>query len=76
MFLQVLAQPQACFTKTNTRDRHGRAPPHVEKRSWDDGGDNRDFNQFDNRQEPNSQYGRGKAANQGVSYSLTYSIIF
>ncbi|PWA66653.1 MIF4G domain-containing protein / MA3 domain-containing protein [Artemisia annua] len=45
---------------------HGRAPPPVEVQSWDVDIDNRDFNRLDNRQEPNSQYGRGQAANQGT----------
>ncbi|PWA96175.1 MIF4G domain-containing protein / MA3 domain-containing protein [Artemisia annua] len=62
----VPAQPQARFTEPDTRDWRGRAPPPVEERSWDAGRDNRDFNRFDNRQEPNSQYGRGQAANQGT----------
>lgn len=62
----VPAQPQARFTEPDTRDWRGRAPPPVDERSWDAGRDNRDFNRFDNRQEPNSQYGRGQAANQGT----------
>ncbi|GJY87558.1 eukaryotic translation initiation factor-like protein [Tanacetum coccineum] len=62
----VPAQPQARFTEPDTRDWRGRAPPPVEERSWDAGRDNRDFSRFDNRQEPNSQYGRGPTANQGT----------
>ncbi|GJU14601.1 hypothetical protein Tco_1142567 [Tanacetum coccineum] len=35
----------------------------------DAGRDNQNFNRLENEQEPNSQYGRGPIANQGVSSS-------
>lgn len=57
------------YTEPDTRDWRGRAPPAVEERSWEAGRDNHDFGRFDNRQDPNLQYGRPQASpNQGVSY--------
>ncbi|XP_071742178.1 eukaryotic translation initiation factor-like isoform X2 [Rutidosis leptorrhynchoides] len=56
------AQPQPRYAEPDNRDWRGRPP--VEERSWDA---NRDFNRFDSRQEPNSQYGRTQASpNQGT----------
>ncbi|GJX08088.1 hypothetical protein Tco_0196020 [Tanacetum coccineum] len=60
------AQPQARFTELDTRDWRGRASSLVEE---DVGRDNQNFNRLENEQEPNSQYGRGPIANQGVSSS-------
>ncbi|KAL4589921.1 hypothetical protein LXL04_002833 [Taraxacum kok-saghyz] len=66
---------QARYSEPDNRDWRGRAPPSVEERSWDSGRDNnnnnnnRDFggNQYNNRQDPNSQFGRSQASpNQGV----------
>ncbi|XP_071717248.1 eukaryotic translation initiation factor-like isoform X2 [Rutidosis leptorrhynchoides] len=61
----VPAQPQARYSEPDNRDWRGRPP--VEEKSWDAARDNRDFSRFDNRQEPNSQYGRPQASpNQGT----------
>ncbi|GJZ04660.1 eukaryotic translation initiation factor-like protein [Tanacetum coccineum] len=64
----VPTQPQARFTELDTCDWRGRAPFPVEERSWDAGRDNQNFNKFENRQEPNSQYGRGQVTNQGTGW--------
>ncbi|KAI7758097.1 hypothetical protein M8C21_002088 [Ambrosia artemisiifolia] len=60
-------QPQARYAEPDNRDWRGRAPPSVDERSWDAGRENRDFGRFDNRQDPNSQFGRTQASfNQGM----------
>ncbi|KAJ0491627.1 putative MIF4G-like, type 3, MIF4G-like domain superfamily protein [Helianthus annuus] len=59
-------QPQARYSEPDNRDWRGRAPPSVDERSWDGGRENRDFGR-DNRQDPNSQFGRTQASpNQGM----------
>ncbi|KAD2394231.1 hypothetical protein E3N88_41208 [Mikania micrantha] len=55
-------QPQARYSEPDNRDWRGRAPPPGEERSWDGSRENRDFTRSDNRQEPNSQFGRTQAS--------------
>ncbi|KAI3814686.1 hypothetical protein L1987_14330 [Smallanthus sonchifolius] len=56
----VSIQSQARYSEPDNRDWRGRAPPPAEERSWDGG-------HSDNRQDPNSQFGRTQASpNQGM----------
>ncbi|KAK1414028.1 hypothetical protein QVD17_29766 [Tagetes erecta] len=64
----VPVQPQTRYSEPDNRDWRGRAPPSTDERSWDGGRENRDFNRSDNRQEPNSQFGRTQP-NQGLGGS-------